>query len=164
MTYFWRQMTEMKKKSTLDEYTKINQSDESAVSEPLIGYSPTMATRNFAPQTGGYTYADFQRITRKLPLTIKEWSQILHLSERTLQRYAQNNTDFDGIYSDRLLQINDLFELGINTFVSGEAFYDWLKKDKMILGYQLNFSALYSSQGIQLLVDEVGRIQMGVYI
>ena len=156
-------MAEMKKESAINQLNNEDKSTISAVNEPMLGYSPSIAMRNIVSQTG-YTYSNFQRIARKLPITLKEWALILHLSERTLQRYAQNNTSFDGIYSDRLLQINELMDLGLSTFVSGDAFYDWLKKDKVILGYPLNFSSLYSSQGIQMLIDEVGRIQMGVYI
>jgi len=153
----------MKKESAINQYNTKDKANTDAVNEPLLGYSPAIVIRNFIPQTG-YSYSNFQRISRKLPITLKEWSLILHLSERTLQRYAQNNTSFDGIYSDRIIQINELFELGLNAFSSSNEFYDWLKKDKIILGYSLNFSSLYSSQGIQLLIDEVGRIQMGVYI
>jgi len=156
-------MTEMKKESSITQYKIEDKSDTSTVNEPMSGYSPAITMRNFVEQKG-YTYSNFQRITHKIPFTLKEWSLILHLSERTLQRYAQNNTSFDGIYSDRLLQINELIELGLSTFVSKDSFYDWLKNEKVILGYALNFSSLYSSQGIQLLIDEVGRIQMGVYI
>ena len=158
-------MTEMKKGIVSNQNNAEEKPDTNGVSEPSLAYSyfPKVATQNFNSQLG-FTYSKFQSIARKMPITLKEWSLILHLSERTLQLYAQNNTSFDGIYSDRLLQINDLLEIGLSAFVSSDAFYDWLKKDKVILGYSLNFSSLYSSQGIQLLIDEVGRIQMGVYI
>ena len=156
-------MAKMKKANAINQLNNDDKSAISAVNEPMLGYSPAIAMKNIVSQTG-YTYSNFQRIARKLPITLKEWALILHLSERTLQRYAQNNTSFDGIYSDRLLQINELMSLGLSTFVSGDAFYDWLKKDKVILGYPLSFSSLYSSQGIQMLIDEIGRIQMGVYI
>ena len=98
-----------------------------------------------------------------MPFTMAEWASILHLSERTLQRYAKENKNFEGIYVDRILQVDNLLKMGLETFRSSEALYDWLKKDKIINGYELGFSALSHSQGIQELYDQLGRIQHGVY-
>ena len=33
---------------------------------------------------------------------------MLHLSERTLQRYAKYNTSFEGIYVDRILHLEQM--------------------------------------------------------
>ena len=35
---------------------------------------------------------------------------------------------------------------------------------KNVLGHIINFESLYSTQGIQDIIDEIGRIQYGVYI
>jgi uncharacterized protein (DUF2384 family) len=87
----------------------------------------------------------------------------LHLSERTLQRYAKTNASFEGIYVDRILQIEQLIELGLETFSDGRTFYNWLKNDKIVVGEILNFNSLYSFQGINKTIDQLERIQYGVY-
>lgn len=130
--------------------------------EPTIEYS--IPKKSLTTTTVGFTHKKFQRIACKMPFTQKEWADILHLSEKTLQRYAKSNTSFEGIYVDRILQIEQLIELGLETFSDGITFYNWLKKDKRVLGETLNFSSLYTFQGINKIIDELERIQYGVYI
>lgn len=131
------------------------------VSEPEAMYYPAVQK---LPIVADFSYNKFDKIAGKVPVTLKEWANILHLSERTLQRYAKDNKSFEGIYVDRILQIKQLFDMGLETFINGEAFYQWLKKDKRVLGHILTFESLYSQQGIQELIDQVVRIQYGVYI
>ena len=89
---------------------------------------------------------------------------ILHLSERTLQRYSHAGKSFEGIYVDRILEIENLIDKGLEAFIDANALYRWLKRDKKVLGQTLSFESLYSVQGIRDLSDEIGRIQYGVYI
>jgi len=53
--------------------------------------------------------------------------------------------------------------MGLETFTDAEALYRWLRKEKKVLGHILNFESLYSTQGIQDITDQLGRIQYGVY-
>jgi uncharacterized protein (DUF2384 family) len=128
--------------------------------EPLVSYTPVKRI----PVVDNFTYRQFQQISGKIPFTQKEWANILHLSERTLQRYAKDNSSFEGLYVDRILHIQQLIEMGLKTFVSAADLYKWLKKEKPVLGHLLSFESLYSSQGIQDIIDEIGRIQYSVYI
>lgn len=115
------------------------------------------------PALANFTYKKFRKIADKMPLTQSEWASILHLSERTLQRYAQQNSSFEGIYTDRILQLQELFNLGLGTFTDAAAFYQWLKKEKQIMGQVWGFEALSTGRGIQELSDQLVRIQHGVY-
>ena len=110
-----------------------------------------------------YSYKKLKKIADTVPFTQAEWAGMLHLSERTLQRYAKNNSSFEGIYTDRILLLQEMIELGLETFVNADAFYHWLKKDKPVMGQKLNFESLYSDRGIQEVIDQLGRIQHGVY-
>lgn len=132
-----------------------------AASEPISAY---FAQPRLATDTVDFSYKKFQKITNKMPFTQKEWAQILHLSERTLQRYAKDNSSFEGIYVDRILQLQQLIDMGLETFTDATAFYNWLKKEKKVLGHIINFESLYSSQGISDIITQLGRIQYGVYI
>jgi len=142
--------------------------------EPPGGYlQPTSLRKNnpvglrsvkVMPVVIDFSYNKFERIARKVPFTQKEWAAILHLSEKTLQRYAKDNKHFGGIYTERILQMQELINMGLETFTSPEAFYRWLKRDKSVLGELLTFDSLKTSRGIQLIIDQLGRIQHGVYI
>ncbi len=130
------------------------------VSEPL----PVYRSVRMIPAVANFPYRKFERIAARIPITQKEWASILHLSEKTLQRYAKDNKNFEGIYVERILQMQELIELGLKTFTSPEALYRWLKRDKQVLGDLLSFDSIKTSEGIGLVKDEIGRIMHGVYI
>lgn len=129
--------------------------------EPAIPYSPVQ--KQPQPLIAEFTYRKFKKMADKVPFTQSEWAGILHLSERTLQRYAKNNGAFEGIYTDRILQMQELIETGLATFSSAETFYQWLKKDKIVMGQLLNFNSLASGRGIQETIHQLSRIQQGIY-
>lgn len=134
--------------------------DDNELNESVVEYQPVKTL----PVVVDFPYRQFAKIASKIPFSQHEWSEILHLSEKTLQRYAKDNKNFEGIYADRIIQMGDLIELGLEAFVSPDALYQWLKKDKAVLGHLLNFESLRSSYGIQLIKEEIGRIIHGVYI
>lgn len=132
----------------------------SMANEPM----PVYRTVRMIPAIADFPSRKFEKIAAQIPFTQKEWASILHLSEKTLQRYAKDNKNFEGIYVDRILQMQELIELGLKTFTSPEALYRWLKRDKPVLGQLLTFDSLKTSEGIGLVTDEIGRIMYGVYI
>ena len=140
-------------------YTAEN-ADHSRVEEP----TPEYKAFKRLPVVADFPYRKFEKIMALVPFTQKEWANILHLSERTLQRYSKDNNSFEGIYVDRILQLEQLIQIGLETFVDAEALYRWLHREKKVLGHVINFESLYSTQGIQDIIDEIGRIQYGVYI
>jgi uncharacterized protein (DUF2384 family) len=154
-------MTGMAKKASIQKYTQAGQSTASMVNEPMALYMPASIKK--IPSVAEFSYKKFQKIADKVPFTQKEWSNILHLSERTLQRYAKDNSNFSAIYIDRILHIEQLINLGLETFTSPTALYDWLKKDKPVYGHILNFESLHTYSGIQETINQIGRILHNVY-
>jgi uncharacterized protein (DUF2384 family) len=110
-----------------------------------------------------YAFNKFLKLQEKVPFTLKEWASILHISERTLQRYAQNNTAFEGLYVERLQDMEELIQLGLQAFKNGQALYTWLTQTKQVYNYTLNFDSLTNSKGIQLVTQQIGRIVHNVY-
>ena len=131
------------------------------VEDFAVPYVP--APKQASPLVAEFTYRKFKKIADKVPFTQSEWAGILHLSERTLQRYAKNNGSFEGIYTDRILQLQELIDIGLTTFTSPDYFYQWLKKDKLVMGQVLNFQSLASARGIQETIHQLARIQQGIY-
>jgi uncharacterized protein (DUF2384 family) len=129
------------------------------VEEPMAVYR----TVKKLPAVADFSYKQFEKIAAKVPFTQKEWANILHLSERTLQRYAKDNKHIEGIYVDRILHIEELIDTGLSVFKSPETFYEWLKQDKKVMGHVLNFDSLYNTRGIQETLHQLSRIQYGVY-
>jgi putative toxin-antitoxin system antitoxin component (TIGR02293 family) len=151
-------MTVMAKSIKNKKYTSEN-AEHLRVEEPALEYKSFKRL----PVVADFPYRKFEKIMALVPFTQKEWANILHLSERTLQRYSKDNNSFEGIYVDRILQLEQLIQMGIETFVNAEAFYRWLHREKKVMGHTLNFESLYNTQGIQDTIDQLGRIQYGVY-
>ncbi|MGZ5221570.1 MAG: type II RES/Xre toxin-antitoxin system antitoxin [Chitinophagaceae bacterium] len=149
----------MKKKGT-PKNRKLEENNKSKLNEPV----PMYRSVKILPTVQDFSYKKFERIANKVPFTQKEWASILHLSEKTLQRYSKDNKSFEGIYVDRILKMQELIEMGLDTFTSPEAFYRWLKRDKPMLGMLLTFSSLLSGEGIQEHINAIGRMQHGIII
>lgn len=110
----------------------------------------------------GIHFRTFWRFAHTIPFSFNEWSSFLHISERTLQRYQSEQKTFDPMQSEKILQIALLFKRGINVWGDAEKFHSWLDTDSIALGNIKPKSLLDSSIGIQMLNDELGRIEYGV--
>ena len=128
------------------------------VEEPM----PTYRSVKALPQLKDFTYNEFKKIADKSPFTQVEWAALLHVSERTLQRYAKNNGSFASINAERALQINKVLKEGKITFGKVENFYNWLKHEPYMLEGNLSFNSLTSYEGIQKVLTQLGRIQHGI--
>ena len=131
----------------------------SKVEEPMPVYRSVKAL----PQVKDFTYNEFKKIADKTPFTQAEWASILHVSERTLQRYAKNNGSFAPINAERALQIEKVLKEGEFTFGKIENFYNWLKRNPYMLGGNLSFEALTTANGIERVLTQLHRIQHGLF-
>jgi putative toxin-antitoxin system antitoxin component (TIGR02293 family) len=131
----------------------------SKAEEPEAIYNRTV---KIIPSVKDFTYNEFKKIADKVPFTQAEWASILHVSERTLQRYAKNNGSFAPINADRALQIANVINEGKITFGKTELFYNWLKRKPLMLEGPLSFDSLTTTHGIQMVLTQLGRIQHGI--
>ena len=115
------------------------------------------------PSLKDFTFNDFKKIADKVDFTQKEWSDILHISERTLQRYAHDNGFFNTGVIDRILQINKVLERGKEVFGNYERFNSWLRGDPYMLEGQLSLHSLASFDGINNVLTQIGRIEHGIF-
>ena len=114
------------------------------------------------PALKDFTYSEFKKTADKVPFTIAEWAAILHVSERTLQRYAKNNGKFASINAERFQQINQLLTKGKKLFGKTEYFYEWLHSNPPTLSGDISIQSLTSFDGIQKVLTQLGRIEHGI--
>ena len=88
---------------------------------------------------------------------------MLHVSERTLQRYAKNNGSFAPINAERAMQIDKVLKEAKITFGTLDNFYNWLKNEPSMLGGNLSLESLTTSAGIERLLTQLHRIQHGLF-
>jgi len=131
----------------------------SKIHDPLPSYAPVQYTT----MVKDFNYKDFKKIANKVPFTLQEWSEILHISERTLQRYAKANSNFPFSVTDRILQIDKLIKRGIHVFGSMGKFVGWLRENPFMLEGRLSFQSLRSIEGVNLVFTQLGRIEHGLF-
>ena len=110
----------------------------------------------------GIAFDFFHRLTAQLPFSSTEWSRILHLTERSLQRYKKENKTFDSLQSEKILQTMLLYKKGLEVFGTKELFDQWLESVSPALGQSRPKDLLDSSFGIDLIREELTRIEHGV--
>ncbi len=137
---------------------KYNRIDENlnVVEEPSFNYLISYSQK-------GMPYQLFDNQTNTIPFNQGEWSDLLHLSERTFQRYKKENKTFESIYTEKILEIILLFRRGKEVFGSSDAFYGWLNTPNLALADSKPFSIIDNTFGIQLVTDILGRIEHGIY-
>ncbi len=113
-------------------------------------------------QVKDFVYSEFRKIADKIPFTQSEWAAMLHVSERTLQRYARNNGAFAPINAERAMQIAQVIAEGKKTFGKADMFYNWLKGKPSMAEGTLTLESLHTAQGIQQVLTQLGRIQHGI--
>lgn len=135
------------------------------LSETLITYT-TLDDRNAFSLINaikeGVNFTFFERLAISIPFTLREWSAYLHLSERSLQRYKKQKGTFNAVTSEKIIEITMLNKFGIEVFGKQENFNVWLNTKNVALKGIKPKELLDSSFGIQLLKDELTRIEHGV--
>ena len=100
-------------------------------------------------------------LAKKVSLNIQELAIILHISERTLQRY-----DDDAIikteYSEKAIELARLYARGNEVFGSMDNFKIWMKTPSLVFNSESPLSLLDTSAGFDLVFTELGRIEHGI--
>ena len=91
-----------------------------------------------------------------------EWSAFMHVSDRTLLRYKNDNLTFDSPQTERVLQISILYDKGLEVFGKKEYLDIWLNTNSIALGGLKPKDLLDNSFGINLVSDELVKIEHGV--
>jgi len=110
----------------------------------------------------GLAYSKFDEFAKESPFTQSDWADFLQLSTRTFQRYKKEKRSFEPIYSERILQIMLLYFKGLEVFSNNKNLYIWLNTNSIALGGKKPINLLSSTFGINLLRDELIRIEHGV--
>jgi putative toxin-antitoxin system antitoxin component (TIGR02293 family) len=110
----------------------------------------------------GVAYGTFNKMAGETPLSMVDWAAFLHLSERTLHRYRKGKLTFDPLHSERILELVLLFRKGQRVFGSEENYFTWLDSKNITLGGKTPKQLLKSSVGINMVKDELSRIEHGI--
>lgn len=93
----------------------------------------------------------------------QEASRLADISAKTLERHLQSGRRIQGLQSDRLLQLADLYNEGVDVFGSQDKFLKWLDTKSVALGHTAPREWLDTHDGITMISDELGRIRHGIF-
>ncbi len=125
-------------------------------------YTPDNSSRYHEKSVHGIEKKSVELIMKKLQLTFKEMSDLLHISERTYHRYKSTDK-MDLSVSEKSLQLDELYRHGRSVFDTDSDFARWLKLPSPALNGKAPISFLTTSFGFNIIHDELGRIQHGIF-
>jgi putative toxin-antitoxin system antitoxin component (TIGR02293 family) len=111
----------------------------------------------------GVTFYKLTKLSDRIHMSLQEWADYLHISERTIQRYKKENKTFDPIHAERIVVIELLYKKGIGVFGIEDNFYTWMDSKSIALGGVKPKELLDTSFGITMVYDELGRIEHGIF-
>lgn len=101
-------------------------------------------------------------LVKKISVTIQELASIMHINERTFQRFE--DTGFvKPEYSEKAIELAKLYARGEEVFGSLDKFKVWMKTPSHVFKNSTPFALLDSSIGFNLVFNELGRIQHGIF-
>lgn len=101
------------------------------------------------------------KVAEELDVNKFEIYKLLHISPKTGQRAASKKLDTDK--SDRLIQVVKVFIRAGEVFGESPKALRWLKSPCYTLGNQIPLELLDTSEGYELVMDTLGRIEYGVF-
>jgi putative toxin-antitoxin system antitoxin component (TIGR02293 family) len=90
-----------------------------------------------------------------------EMAKVFSTSAKTFSRYEKENKKLGPLRSELILKIMALFKKGIEVFGGLDSFKAWMAKPAFGLGNLTPFSLIHTSTGIDLVLDELIRIEFG---
>lgn len=86
---------------------------------------------------------------------------MLNLSTKTLDRYRQGEKRLNPASSELMLKLFSLFKKGEEIFGNSTEFQHWIEKPAYGLAYKVPKELMQTSAGIDLIMDELIRIEYG---
>jgi putative toxin-antitoxin system antitoxin component (TIGR02293 family) len=102
-------------------------------------------------------------ISSKLGLQQKHTAELIGVSVRTYQR-QKRTANITNAASENVIKLAELYETGLTTFdADEESFHAWLSTPVPALNNERPIDLLSSNLGIDLVQDELLRIEHGIY-
>ncbi len=101
-------------------------------------------------------------LAKQISLTIQEIAGIMHISERTLQRYTPA-TLIKTEHAEKAIELARLYQRGTEVFGTMDNFNDWMKTPNYTLNGEPPLNLLDTSIGFELILQTLGRIEYGVF-
>jgi putative toxin-antitoxin system antitoxin component (TIGR02293 family) len=112
----------------------------------------------------GIPYSFFDLIQNYSPFSENDWASFLDLSTKSLHRYKLSSRQFKPIQSEKIIEMAEVTNIGLDVFGNMEKFKLWLNTPNFSLGNMKPMELLYDSYGKELLISELTRINYGILV
>lgn len=148
-----------------------NKNDTPKVEEPMVGYMVGGFPQLFNDKMStiraireGVSMSFLDNLKKYIPFTEVQWADFLGLSSKSLQRYkADDSFVFKRLQSEKIIELAEVSRLGLSVFDSKEQFYRWLDTPSFALGSIKPMELIKDSYGKELVMNELHRIDHGVF-
>lgn len=110
----------------------------------------------------GLTKNAVANLARHLSISLKEMAALLPVTERSLQRYTAKKRLSPAV-SEQVLQIAEVAARGTEVFGDKDRFLAWANQPSTALADKTPLELLGSRFGIDMVLDELGRIEQGIH-
>lgn len=112
----------------------------------------------------GVPYSLFALIKGVTPLSDSDWTTLLDISSKSLQRHKQTAKSFKPIHSEKIIEMAEVTDFGREVFGDPEKFKLWLNTPSFALGNVKPVELLRDSYGKELVMGELNRIEHGIFV
>ncbi|TDI69672.1 MAG: DUF2384 domain-containing protein, partial [Bacteroidetes bacterium] len=88
-------------------------------------------------------------------------AELLNISTKTIKRYQHQQKRLNASISEMLLKMVAVFDKGVEVFGEDTAFLSWLERPAFGLGNYIPLEIMKTSDGIDLVMEELVRIEYG---
>jgi len=110
----------------------------------------------------GVTKEALLHLAKYWSLSIHQIAEVLPVTERTIQRYTPKK-HFNRAVSEQILQLATVAARGTEVFGSRESFLEWMSMPNAALANKKPIGLINTKFGAELVLDELGRIEHGVF-
>jgi len=112
----------------------------------------------------GIPYSLFTLIQDYTPFSEKDWSEFLDISTKSLQRLKVAPKSFKPIHSEKIIELAEVTNVGLDVFGDMDKFKSWLHTPNFALGSLKPIDLLRDSYGKEMVMSELTRINYGILV
>jgi putative toxin-antitoxin system antitoxin component (TIGR02293 family) len=110
----------------------------------------------------GLPYYFFELLLEYTPFRTENWLEFLDISNKTLNRYKENDKAFKPSQSEKMIEMAEVTHTGLEVFGNMEKLRLWLDTPNFSLGKSKPMDLLKNSYGKDLVLTELTHINHGI--
>lgn len=109
----------------------------------------------------GISYKNFKLLSVSIDIPNKKWAVILGISEKTMQNIHKEKRNLEQNKAEKLMSFLTLVRYGVEIFGNVNSFKQWLEYKAPALKNKAPSEYLDTTQGINMLKEQLSKIETG---